>query len=71
MIYGYIRVSTGTQTTENQKIQIQNYCKTRKLKRVVWVSETISGTKEPSKRKLGKLIETLTEGDFIICKKHQ
>ncbi len=67
MIYGYIRVSTGTQTTENQKIQIQNYCKARKLRRVVWISETISGTKEPSKRKLGKLIETLTEGDLIIC----
>ena len=67
MIYGYIRVSTGTQTTENQKIQIKNYCKEKRLHNVNWISETISGTKEPSKRKLGGLLEQVKEGDVIIC----
>lgn len=67
MVYGYIRVSTGTQTTENQKIQIKKYCKEKRLRNIVWYSETISGTKQPEKRKLGQLLELLQEGDVICC----
>ena len=66
MIYGYIRVSTDGQTTESQKLAIKNYCKYHRLHRIQWVSETISGTKKPEKRKLGSLIATASEGDTII-----
>lgn len=66
MIYGYIRVSTDGQTTENQKLAIKNYCRERRLRRVHWVAETISGTKNPEKRKLGELIDTVEEGDTIV-----
>ena len=31
MIYGYIRVSTDKQTVENQRFEIENYCKERNL----------------------------------------
>ena len=31
-----------------------------------WVSETISGTKKPEKRKLGKLLEIVKEDDLIV-----
>lgn len=67
MVYGYIRVSTSTQTAENQKIQIKKYCKEKRLHNIVWYSETISGTISPEKRKLGELIETAEEGDVLIC----
>ena len=67
MIYGYIRVSTGTQTVENQKLQIKKYCREKRLHNVNWISETISGTKEPSKRKLGDVLAQVKEGDVIIC----
>lgn len=67
MLYGYIRVSTGTQTVENQKIQIKKYCKEKRLHNIIWIAETISGTKEPSKRKLGDLLENVKQGDIIIC----
>ena len=67
MIYGYIRVSTSSQTTENQKIQIKNYCREKRLRKVQWIAETISGTKEPSKRKLGDLLTQVKEGDIIVC----
>ena len=67
MIYGYIRVSTSSQTVENQKIQIKKYCKEKRLHNIVWYSETISGTIAPSKRKLGELLEITNEGDVIIC----
>ena len=66
MIYAYIRVSTGKQTLENQKIEIRRYCKERQLRHVVFVAETVSGTKKPEKRKLGKLIEQAQKGDLVI-----
>lgn len=66
MIYGYIRVSTDTQTVENQKLAIRNFCRYRRLHHVQWISETISGTKKPEKRKLGKLMEQIQENDTII-----
>ncbi|MBQ9631212.1 MAG: recombinase family protein, partial [Treponema sp.] len=44
MIYAYIRVSTERQTVENQKLLIRSYCKTRRLGKISWVAETISGT---------------------------
>ena len=31
MIYGYIRVSTDKQTVENQRYEIEKYCKEREL----------------------------------------
>lgn len=67
MNYGYIRVSTGTQTTENQKIQIRKYCAEKRLRHIVWYSETISGTKQPEKRKLGQLLGVVKAGDTIVC----
>lgn len=66
MIYGYIRVSTSSQTVENQKIQIKNYCRDKRLHNVVWFSETISGTKMPEKRKLGELLKVVSDGDTVI-----
>ena len=66
MIYGYIRVSTEHQTVENQKLEIKRYCKGRKITQVHWVSETVSGTKKPEKRKLGFLLQNVKSGDVII-----
>lgn len=66
MVYGYIRVSTGKQTLENQKLEIRRYCKFHRLRNIVFVQETVSGTKRPEKRKLGNLIETTKEGDIIV-----
>jgi len=67
MVYGYIRVSTDKQTVENQRFEIQKFCKTEKLKIEKWIEEKISGTKAPEKRQLGKLLKIVQEGDLIIC----
>lgn len=66
MNYGYIRVSTEKQTVENQKLVIKDYCKRYRLTKVHWVAETISGTKNPEKRKLGKLMQEVKEGDVVV-----
>ena len=67
MIYGYIRVSSDKQTVENQRFEIENFCKREKIKIDGWISETISGTKNYDKRKLGKLLHRVKAGDLIIC----
>lgn len=67
MVYGYVRVSTEKQTVQNQKMEIRRFCKERKLRKVQWVAETVSGTKSPDKRKLGALLKTVGENDIIVC----
>jgi len=67
MVYGYIRVSTDKQTVENQRFEINRFCKGNKLKIGKWIEETISGTKSPEKRRLGELLKMVQEGDLIIC----
>ena len=67
MIYGYIRVSTDKQTVENQRFEINEFCKKNGIKADKWIKETISGTKEPDERKLGGLLYNLQKGDILIC----
>ncbi len=55
MIYGYIRVSSDKQTVENQRLAINKFCKNERLNVDDWIEETISGTKNFSKRQLGLL----------------
>lgn len=49
MVYGYIRVSSDKQTVENQRFEINNFCKSHDLKIDGWIEETISGTKSYTK----------------------
>ncbi|WP_028895928.1 master DNA invertase Mpi family serine-type recombinase [Prevotella sp. HUN102] len=67
MIYGYIRVSSDKQTVENQRFEITNFCEKERLSIDDWIEETISGTKNYSKRQLGKLLKKVGKDDIIIC----
>ena len=67
MIYGYIRVSTDSQTVENQRFELKRFCARQGIKIDRWVEETISGTKDPYKRKLGAVIDNMNSGDILIC----
>lgn len=67
MVYGYIRVSSDKQTVENQRFEINNFCNKHNFNVDGWIEETISGTKNYDKRKLGKLLEKVKEDDIIIC----
>jgi hypothetical protein len=53
MVYGYVRVSTDSQTVENQRFEIERYCSKNNMAIDQWIEETISGTKIPEKRLLG------------------
>ena len=67
MIYGYIRVSTDKQTVENQRYEINQYCLRHVMVVDRWIEETISGSKDIEKRKLGILLDTMQKGDILIC----
>lgn len=67
MIYGYIRVSSDKQTVENQRFEINNFCKRNSMKIDGWIEETISGTRAYSKRQLGLLLKRVKKDDLIIC----
>lgn len=67
MIYGYIRVSTDKQTVENQRFEINRFCEKSTLIVDRWIEETISGTKDLEKRKLGGLLDSMKKDDILIC----
>lgn len=67
MIYGYLRISSDKQTLENQRFEINEFCRKNSIRVEKWIKETISGTKEPNERKLGGLLYNLQKGDILIC----
>lgn len=67
MIYGYIRVSTNKQTTENQLFEIKKYAKTNRLSVDKWIKETISGVSQIERRKLGHLLEKMKSADILLA----
>lgn len=67
MIYGYLRVSTDDQDSENQKVGVAAKATSIGVAIDGWIiDDGISGTKEPEKRLLGKLMKKLKPGDVII-----
>ena len=67
MRYGYIRVSSDKQTVENQRFEINRFCEKEGIEIDGWIEETVSGTKSYTKRRLGKLVKQVGDGDLIIC----
>ena len=67
MIYGYIRVSTDKQTTENQRFEIMKFAQKNNLTIDRWFEETISGTKDFRRRKLGRLLKILNKDDILLA----
>ena len=67
MTYGYIRVSSDHQTVENQRFEISQFCAREGVELGGWIEETVSGTQHYSKRRLGKLLKHLRQGDLVVC----
>ena len=67
MTYGYIRVSSDKQTVENQRFEINKFCEKQNIVINDWIEETISGTRNYTKRQLGSLLKKVNKDDIIIC----
>lgn len=66
MIFSYLRVSTGMQTVENQRLEITKWAKKRDMVIEEWVEETISSGKTLQSRKIFSLIDQMRSGDVLI-----
>lgn len=66
MVYGYVRVSTDKQSTDNQRYEIEKFTQANNMRIDSWVDETISGTKGISERQLGRLLKQIRKGDILI-----
>ena len=61
-------MSTDNQDCNNQKIGVTALAEKLGLIIENWIIDNgVSGTKEPEKRKLGKLLKRIKSGDIIIC----
>ncbi len=68
MTYAYIRVSTDKQDGANQKLGIEDLCKRKGLCIDEYIhDEGVSGTSEPDKRQLGKLLNNLQKEDVLFA----
>ena len=67
-VYGYGRVSTAEQTTENQRQELESLGHELQAQR--WFSDTISG-KVPAKERpqFSKLLERMEAGDLLLVSK--
>lgn len=66
-VIAYIRKSTDKQSFEHQEFEIKEYARKNNIKIDRWVEESISSRKELKKRKLGKLLEELQDGDVLVA----
>jgi DNA invertase Pin-like site-specific DNA recombinase len=67
MIYAYIRVSTAGQSYSSQEYEIRSWANKAGSNIDHWISESVSGTVEPRRRKLGKVIRRMRPDDLLVC----
>lgn len=66
MIYGYIRVSTEKQHTEQQRQEIMHYAEAKDIVVDDFISITISSRKNLNERRIQELLDMTEKGDSII-----
>ncbi len=67
MVYAYIRVSTAEQSGSSQEFEIRNWALKQGVSIGTWITESVSGTLPPEKRKLGKLLRKMKPEDLLVC----
>lgn len=67
--YGYARVSTGVQTTDNQRKEILDYAHIKKLTIDEVIEIEVSSTKNKKVRLIDETLEKLDHGDILIVTK--
>ena len=68
MIYGYLRVSTDEQDINSQRQGVNAFAEKNGWSVEKYITdEGVSGGKDPSKRNLGVLLNSLKKGDIVIA----
>jgi DNA invertase Pin-like site-specific DNA recombinase len=64
--HAYIRVSTDSQFTENQRFEILKFADSRRIKVDKWIEETVSGRARLQDRLLFQTLRELRQGDILV-----
>lgn len=65
-VYAYLRVSSVQQDEQNQRQGVDKKAEELGITIDKYVIDKVSGTKDPNKRNLGKLLRKCKEGDYIL-----
>jgi DNA invertase Pin-like site-specific DNA recombinase len=64
--FAYLRISTGKQDLQNQRLELHEYARKNGLKIDEFVEVEVSSQKTPKARKVDVLLEKLTKGDLLL-----
>jgi len=64
--FAYLRVSTDTQDTQNQKLGILEYCHHQSFHPLTFIEDHQSGKIPWQERQIGKIFDQAKEGDHIV-----
>ncbi len=65
-VWGYVKVSTDHQTTENQKFAIFEYANSKLIPISEWIGIKTSPRRSAKERRIDELLAQLQEGDTVI-----
>ena len=65
-VWGYLKVSTDHQTTENQKFAIFEYANSKLIPISEWIGIKTSPRRSAKERRIDELLAQLQEGDTVI-----
>jgi DNA invertase Pin-like site-specific DNA recombinase len=65
-IISYIRVSTNTQDTQNQKLEIYEYARKQNLQIDQFIEAEVSTKKSPKQRRIEELLSQIESNDTVI-----
>lgn len=65
-VVAYVRVSTDKQELENQRFEVERFCKQRGYEVDEWNQEVVSGTIKVKDRSIAQVLERLKAGDILI-----
>jgi DNA invertase Pin-like site-specific DNA recombinase len=64
--YAYLRVSTDKQDLDNQRHGIIEYARQHGLEPLIFIEDTVSGTKDWRERDLSRLLDQAVAGDVLL-----
>jgi DNA invertase Pin-like site-specific DNA recombinase len=65
-VWGYLRISTDNQTTENQKLAVLEYVNSKLIPINGWIDTKTSSGKSTKEKRIDELLAKLEGGDTII-----
>lgn len=65
-IFAYIRVSTTSQDTQNQKLEIYEYARKNNLNIDSFIETEVSSQKTTKSRRIEELLQKLNKGDTLV-----